>query len=843
MGLWNWFIRRFRRIQVQPLSISFTADMGADGHHTVRVFRRRDNELEPIRNVGALLRYDYREVAPDGGIVYTIAPDDRQVLLSLQSLNPIPTADGALRFEVTPPILRHLRQKSTVHELPSSQALRIADQPLRPIAKIHFDARHGIQVEAGYDGDGAGALTPADQVHKIGDGAFVRIGNLLAPLAAQLNQTAQTFLNRVVTHVAPEQIPEFFTRDLVLLKHDCNAVLTDMAKQIRVIEPTNAPVVSVHKTPGGWLDFKVEYEAGEELWAQSTLMNAGGARYRRVNDTTWLKPDEKLLARVQQQLDDLGANLVGNRYRVPVSQFASLEEFIRAIGGVPKLSAAYVEFLEQLTGFQADPGFTLAPAIEEQLKSRRITLRPYQREGIHWLTWLNENRLHGLLADDMGLGKTMQVICAIGQAYQGGGNQHHSLIIAPKSVLVHWERELQRCLPNVLPCIYHGAQRHHLRRLFADSHPILFISTYSTVANDIDELAQIPFLYVVLDEATYIKNPAAKRTQGIKALNAVHRCAVSGTPVENRPAELWSLFDFLMRGHLGRHGTFQHRFENPILNGDKPAADALGRRIRPFLLRRIKEEVAKDLPEKIEMTEWCELSEEQRNLYGTLQASASAIRNALARGEQVDYTSHILPVITKLKQICDHPAIVTGRSAPIEGRSQKFDWIIEKVGEILGQGEQVVIFSHFLGMLNLLQQAVNRLSMPYIRIDGSTNNRHLLMDRFNRGEARVALCSLQAAGHGITLTGANHVIHADRWWNPAIEDQATDRVHRIGQDKTVYVYRILTEGTLEERIDQLLEQKRVMAGQIMSAAGAQRLQWTREELIDILKPLQDAPAY
>jgi SNF2 family DNA or RNA helicase len=360
------------------------------------------------------------------------------------------------------------------------------------------------------------------------------------------------------------------------------------------------------------------------------------------------------------------------------------------------------------------------------------------------------------------------------------------------------------------------------------------------VANDIDALAQIPFYYVVLDEATNIKNPMTKRAQGIKALNAVHRCALSGTPVENRPAELWSLFDFLMRGHLGRHGAFQRRFESPILNGDKPAADALGRRIRPFLLRRVKEEVAKDLPEKIEMTEWCELTEEQRNLYGALQASASAIHDALVKGEQIDYTSHILPVITKLKQICDHPAIVTGRRLPIEGRSQKFDWVIEKVGEILGQREQVVIFSHFLEMLNLLQRAIDKFSAPYIRIDGSTNNRQQWVDQFNQGKARVALCSLQAAGHGITLTGANHVIHADRWWNPAIEAQATDRVHRIGQEKTVYVYRILTEGTLEERIDQLLEQKRVIAGQIMNAAGAQRLQWTREDLIEILKPLRDS---
>jgi SNF2 family DNA or RNA helicase len=437
----------------------------------------------------------------------------------------------------------------------------------------------------------------------------------------------------------------------------------------------------------------------------------------------------------------------------------------------------------------------------------------------------------------MGLGKTMQVICALGQVYHQGGSTEPSLIIAPKSVLIHWQRELQRCLPRVSTCIYHGSQRQQMSHLFTAAKPIIFISTYATVTNDIDELSKVPFFYLILDEATNIKNPTARRTQGIKALNAAHRIALSGTPVENRPAELWSLFDFLLRGHLGRYGTFQRLFEAPITNGSTVATDVLGRKIRPFMLRRLKEDVEKDLPSKIEMTEWCELTVEQRELYGSLQAAAKDISDALSRGEQVNYTTNILPIITKLKQICDHPAIVTDPKQPIEGRSEKFDWIIEKVESILAQGEQVVIFSHFLGMLDLIQSAITKLPASYIRIDGGTNNRQALMDRFNQGAAKVALCSLQAAGVGITLTGANHVIHADRWWNPAIEDQATDRVHRIGQNKTVYVYRILTQGTLEERIDQLLDQKRDMADQIVGAAGNAPRQWTKEELLEILKPL------
>ena len=212
------------------------------------------------------------------------------------------------------------------------------------------------------------------------------------------------------------------------------------------------------------------------------------------------------------------------------------------------------------------------------------------------------------------------------------------------------------------------------------------------------------------------------------------------------------------------------------------------------------------------------------------------VSGALKRGEDVNYTSNILPLLTKLKQICDHPSIVSNRKHPVLGRSEKFDWIIDKVKEITAGGDQVVIFSHFLGMLDLLGMALPS-NLARIRIDGSTGSRQTLIDQFNSGRAQVALCSLRASGHGINLTSGNHVIHADRWWNPAVEDQATDRVHRIGQDKTVYVYRIMVADTLEERIEKLLEKKRGIADDIVAAAGQDGVKWSREELLEILKPL------
>jgi SNF2 family DNA or RNA helicase len=298
------------------------------------------------------------------------------------------------------------------------------------------------------------------------------------------------------------------------------------------------------------------------------------------------------------------------------------------------------------------------------------------------------------------------------------------------------------------------------------------------------------------------------------------------------------LFDFLMKGHLGTYGRFTRQFETPITSGDDRAAQRLSRRIRPFVLRRLKEEVAKDLPEKIEMDEWCELTVEQASLYGQIQDRyAAPVRRALEGGEIVNYATSILPVLTKLKQVCDHPALITGDVEPVSGRSEKFDLVVEKVEEIHAGGEHVVLFSHFLDTLSLLEIALRQRGISYIRLDGSTTNRQKHIDRFNEHQAVAALCSIQACGHGITLTAANHVIHVDRWWNPAVEDQATDRVHRIGQDKTVYVHRILAEGTLEEKIALLLDKKRGISDRVIGAAVGREMKWTREELLELLKPM------
>ncbi len=835
--MFNNFLQIFKRIEIKPIELSFEMDLNSKGQHVVRIYRNGDSEKQSREKIEKLLAYDYSEdiQVNHHHSIQTLKNEDRQTILSLKSLNPEIKLDGSLVFDIEPPVLNYLRKKE-ISETKKSKTVKVLEKSIKPTANISYDQKTGIKVNLGYKIKEQEELTSIKDLELTKDGKYTRIKNTFIPVQ-KVSASAEEIFGKAEISYSIKEIPEFFMRDLVLLKKEFNAVLTDMVKKIQIITEPSTPVINVIKDPQGWLDFDVHYDYKSFNLPRNLVLDAkmSGDKYIHVDDLTWVKLDDATITKTEKQLKELEANLTKDGFRLPASEFASLEEFIDAIGGKRILDEAYEEFIKQLSGFQADDTFRLPEKVEEHLGQYGLNLRPYQRAGIHWLDWLRKNQLHGVLADDMGLGKTLQSLAVLCLGYEESGSMNHSLVIAPKSVLMHWEREIQRVFPFIRVYIYHGPDRK--RRFFNSSLPYIFITTYETVVRDKEFLATIPFYYLILDEATRIKNPDARRSQAIKALNAEHRLALSGTPVENRPAELWSLFDFLMKGHLGKYGTFTRIFEDEIMAGNRSTSERLGRRIKPFLLRRKKENVAKDLPSKAVMTEWVNLTEEQRNLYGALQDSMKHLRSSLLRGENVSYTASILPVLTKLKQICDHPALVTGKTDPIEGRSEKFDSIVEKIEEIVDNNEQAIIFSHFLNMLSLFESVVREKKIPYIRIDGSTSQRQRLIDEFNQGSAKVALLSLMAAGSGINLTGANHVIHADRWWNPAVEDQATDRVHRIGQKKNVFVYQILTIGTLEEKIDRLLTKKKGMADQIIGAATEGEQRWSREDLLELLKPL------
>ncbi|MBW1936413.1 MAG: DEAD/DEAH box helicase [Deltaproteobacteria bacterium] len=844
MGIGKFFRRLIEGIKkwqspIESLPLEFHMDVDEHGQHIVHFYYILEGQPRKITDIRKL--WHYGNVVELEGRYFTLSPDDLEILLALKSLNPTLRKDDALVCEIVPPILKYLRNhEGKVRETEDSKAVEISDEILQPAVEVHYIRDQGLIVKAGYYGRKSDKLLKESELEKkeYGRRKYVKIGSTFYPLPSDLDPEIQEWIESEEKVIPHDKIPEFFKRDLVLLKTQMRAVLTEEASKIEILDGPIQPLISIEVEAPGWLEFKVEYVSGGFKIPDRIFKNRQKKGYVQVNENTWVLVDEDVQKMVLHKLRGLGAVKTPQGYRLPLMRFSSLEEFIKEIGGLRVVEEEYRQFLERLEGFEADEGFELPHSIETMVERAGITLRPYQRAGIHWLTWLTQSYLHGILADDMGLGKTLQTILAMRLAYESEEIKNPSLVICPKSVIHFWERELERFFP-FRGEVYHGPYRN--RDVWHHPGARIYITNYETAANDIDILKQVPFYFVVVDEASYIKNPRTKRTKAIKALNAVHRIAITGTPIENRPSELWSIFDFLMRGYLGSFDSFLKKYEKPLLQGelDEKTAELLAKRIRPFVLRRTKDQVAKELPEKIEMEEWCELTDEQKFLYNEIQRrKVKSIREKLLAGEKVDVTTSILPIITKLKQVCDHPAIINGDKHKLYGRSEKFDLIMKKLEQILERGKAAVVFSHFLDMLDIFQKALEKKGVSFIRIQGSTENRGALIEWFNEGKAQVALCSLRAAGHGITLTAANHVFHVDRWWNPAVEDQATDRVHRIGQDKTVYVYRILTQGTLEERICKLLEKKKGIADSVIGAVTGQEMHWTREELLELLEPLE-----
>lgn len=825
----SWFQRT--RFEERPLEF----EVGfRNGYHEINVYAvLEDNEKQKITNIPDLWRHGYfRENEKEK---HTIAHDDFETLLAIRALNPKLNSNGTILSEVYPSVLNYLRKKKTITETEDSKEIHIHDEPIPRAAELRYTPNEGIEGKIGYKIKDSKKLLKISEFENTVDPEYSRIENEFYLTPVEEDDLIRDYVETEEFRVADLDIPEFLLKDLAFIKANFYAVLLGGIQELEIINEDMLPQFSLDIGEKGWLDFVVKYKIGDYVLPLN-LFKKGKKGYVKVNDTTWVKIDEKNLALLQNQLEELGTQQFDDGLRTDISKFQSLEELINHIGGHRSVSEAYQQFKRELTDFHHNPEYRLPEELEQTLLENEINLWPHQRAGIHWLNWLSDHYLHGILADDMGLGKTIQSIVNMRLNYEEEKPNTHSLIICPRSVLHHWEREIKRAWPKARVNIYHGPWRD--KDIFFTKVPKIFITTYSTAANDLDVIQRVPLFYLILDEGTRIKNPQTKRSRAIKSMNAAHRYVLSGTPIENRPAELWSIFDFLMKGHLGTYGGFVSQIEKPIVNGDQKKADYLAKRISPFMLRRLKKDVAKDLPDKIYIPATCGLTEEQRALYGQLQDMyADPVRRAILKGQNVSIPGTILPIITKLKQVCDHPALINKIDTPILERSEKFDIIADKIPEITENGDQVVLFSHFLGTLDLFERYVVKEGLDYIRIDGSTSNRQTLIDRFNTKGVPIALCSLLAAGHGINLTAANHVIHVDRWWNPAVEDQATDRVHRIGQKKTVFIHHVLTEGTLEERILKILEKKRGISDSVMSAAGA-FTGWTKEDLLELLEPLK-----
>jgi len=483
---------------------------------------------------------------------------------------------------------------------------------------------------------------------------------------------------------------------------------------------------------------------------------------------------------------------------------------------------SFAAVLEQLRG--------PAPLTTRSPKSLRGQLRPYQTRGFAWLTTMAELGLGACLADDMGLGKTIQLLAFLLERHgRARSDPRPALLVAPTSVLGNWEREIERFAPSLVAVPHYGPDRARDAKDIPRKSGTFVLTSYGLLRRDVDLLSRVEWSAVALDEAQNIKNPVSATAKAARALPAAHRFALTGTPVENRLSELWSIFEFLNPGLLGPLETFRREYAVPIERyGNEPAAGRLKRIVGPFLLRRVKSDptIIDDLPPKNEMKVVCTLTREQVTLY---QAVVDEEMRRIESADGIERRGRVLALLSFLKQVCNHPAQYLGEPGPLARRSGKLERVTEMLEEALAAGDKALVFTQFREMGDRLEAHFDaRLGVETMFLHGGIRKRKRdeMVSRFQESPQgpRVFVLSVKAGGTGLNLTAANHVFHFDRWWNPAVEDQATDRAYRIGQNRAVQVHKLVCAGTVEEKIDQLLEQKRGLASRIVGTGE----QWITE---------------
>ena len=461
----------------------------------------------------------------------------------------------------------------------------------------------------------------------------------------------------------------------------------------------------------------------------------------------------------------------------------------------------------QLESFESVPATELPTDLATDL-------RPYQRRGVDWLVFIREAGLGAMLADDMGLGKTLQALCAI---------RSPALVVAPTSVLHNWAAEIRKHRPGLRYCLYHGANRK------LDPEADVILTTYAILRLDVESLGAVTWETVVLDEAQRIKNPDSQVSAAAFTLDARFRMTLSGTPVENRLDELWSQFHFINRGLLGGRKHFQESYADPIVSADLDAARRLHEKIRPFMLRRLKRDVAPELPSRTEVTLRCELSEQEREIYDTIRAAT--LKEVVERIDSGGNVIAALEALLRLRQAACHGSLIPGRTV---AGSAKLRLLMDSLDTVVADGHKALVFSQWTSLLDLIEPEVRRAGIGFVRLDGTTRDRAEVVRRFQEdADVSVMLISLKAGGTGLNLTAADDIFLLDPWWNPAVEDQAADRAHRIGRERPVMIYRLMAIDTVEERILALQQRKRELAELALAGTGV-AAGLTRDDLIDLL---------
>ncbi|MFM0226085.1 DEAD/DEAH box helicase [Paraburkholderia dipogonis] len=629
---------------------------------------------------------------------------------------------------------------------------------------------------------------------------------------------------------------------------------------------------TAHQAGDGWFDLEMGIRIGErnvrlepllaDLFRRDRRWLSGALESIADDEPIELKTEEskrlrlradrlKPVVRVLVDLfDALGGSLAdGAPLRVASVDAGRLE----ALNGTGRWQFRGEDSIRQLAQrLQAGPGLREVP-VPRGLKAE---LRTYQHQGLNWMQFLREQNLAGVLADDMGLGKTVQTLAHILAEKEAGRLTRPALIVVPTTLVHNWREEARRFAPELKVLVLNGPQRKERFEQIAEHE--LILTTYALLWRDQKVLAEHDYHLLILDEAQYVKNATTKAAQAIRGLRASHRLCLTGTPLENHLGELWSQFDFLLPGFLGSQKDFTKRWRNPIeKNGDGVRRALLARRIRPFMLRRRKDEVAKELPAKTTIMCSVDLEGAQRDLYETVRTAmqekvrAAVSAQGLARSHII-----VLDALLKLRQVCCDPRLVRTLKAAGEAgdkrdktdraekgaramRSAKLDLLLSMLPELIEEGRRVLLFSQFTGMLSLIAEALEEAAIPYVLLTGDTTDRVTPVERFQQGEVPLFLISLKAGGVGLNLTAADTVIHYDPWWNPAAENQATDRAHRLGQDKPVFVYKLIAAGSIEEKIVELQEQKAGLADSILSEDAAGAAKFSDDDLDALFAPMPE----
>ena len=465
-------------------------------------------------------------------------------------------------------------------------------------------------------------------------------------------------------------------------------------------------------------------------------------------------------------------------------------------------------------------------------------LRPYQQDGLNWLQFLREYELGGILADDMGLGKTVQALAHLLVEKNNKRMDRPSLVIAPTSLMVNWRQEAQRFTPSLKILTLHGSERKpHFNMI--KNYDVVF-TTYQLLIRDQEAFLAQDYHVLIIDEAQFIKNPRTKINQIVQKIQARHRLCLTGTPMENHLGELWSLFNFLLPGLLGDNRQFQRLFRVPIEKQyDKERSASLWQRIAPFFMRRTKQQVLQELPPKIEMLRSIELDGEQRDLYESIRVALHQKVSSIIKSQGIANSQIIiLDALLKLRQTCCDPRLLKMEAAQkIAPNSAKLIMLMEMLPNLLAEGRRVLLFSQFTEMLQLIEEELIKVKISYVKLTGKTKDRETPITEFQSGKVNLFLISLKAGGTGLNLTAADTVIHYDPWWNPAVERQATDRAHRIGQDKIVFVYKLITSGTVEEKILQLQQHKQAILDNLLSHQDEIQTGFNLDDIETLFEPL------